>query len=186
METKELGNLIVYIASKVDNLYITKLLKLLYLIDETSVKRSGFPLTWLNYSVYKHGAVCTDIYKELTFNNGAQFKNYIEVVQDHHGQLIKDITAFDKNEFSEYDFEICNEVINKYGRFSSKELVNILHEPDTLWSKEVKKHKITFNEFNASNHTINFLDLIKDKPQLNKNYHATKESNEFINSLFSV
>ncbi|MCK5536262.1 MAG: SocA family protein [Bacteroidales bacterium] len=185
MNTHELANLIVYLAIKVDNLYITKLLKLLYLIDETSVKKTGFPLTWLDYKVYKYGAVCTDVYQELTFNRGEKFKEYFEVIQERNGQLIKHIRDFDKNEFSEYDFEICNEIINLYAHLTSNELVELLHKPDTLWSKAVKKHNIVFNEFNDSNHTINFLNLISNKPQLKNNYETVKASIDFRKELTS-
>ena len=44
---------------------MTKALKLLYLIDETAVRQSGSPITWLEYKVWKNGPVASEIYFEF-------------------------------------------------------------------------------------------------------------------------
>ncbi|HEY5570416.1 MAG TPA: type II toxin-antitoxin system antitoxin SocA domain-containing protein, partial [Bacteroidales bacterium] len=51
----KIGNLIVLLATRLKPLYHTKLIKLLYLIDEEAVKEDGVPVTWLEYKVWQFG-----------------------------------------------------------------------------------------------------------------------------------
>ncbi len=48
-QTSKIGNTVVYLASNVENSSKTKLLKLLYLLDEISIKTSGIPFLNLQY-----------------------------------------------------------------------------------------------------------------------------------------
>ena len=53
----KIGNLIVLLAGRLKPLYHTKLIKLLYLIDEEAVKDGGIPITWLDYKAWQYGPV---------------------------------------------------------------------------------------------------------------------------------
>ena len=61
----KIGNLLVYLAQNISDLSMTKALKLLYIIDETSMKESGVPVTWLEYKVWEKGPVAQEIYDEI-------------------------------------------------------------------------------------------------------------------------
>ena len=52
-----IGNILILLSTRCKPLYHTKLLKLLYLIDEEATKRTGTPLTWLSYNVWQFGPV---------------------------------------------------------------------------------------------------------------------------------
>ncbi len=64
----KIGNILAYMATQTEPLYMTKALKLLYIIDETAVRQSGSPITWLDYKVWKNGPVSHEIYNELRHN----------------------------------------------------------------------------------------------------------------------
>ena len=56
-QLEKIGNTVVYLADRIENLSKTKLLKLLYILDEISIKKSGIPMLNLKYKVWKFGPV---------------------------------------------------------------------------------------------------------------------------------
>src|ERR1700744_2505794 len=61
----KIGNLLNYLSTQIPDLNMTKALKLLYLIDETSYMRTGVSITWLDYKVWEMGPVAEELYNEL-------------------------------------------------------------------------------------------------------------------------
>ena len=61
----KIGNILLYFANEINPLYLTKAIKLLYILDETSVKEIGAPVTWLDYKVWKLGPVPESIYEDI-------------------------------------------------------------------------------------------------------------------------
>jgi len=51
----KIGKLIAHIAGEIEDFSMTKLLKLLYLIDETAYASTGAPITWCDYRFGKRG-----------------------------------------------------------------------------------------------------------------------------------
>jgi uncharacterized phage-associated protein len=79
----KVGNLIIYLVDEIKRkyrqpLYITKLLKLLYIIDETSVKETGVPVTSLDYKVWRMGPVAYAVYSDFTHNNSEKLNFFAE------------------------------------------------------------------------------------------------------------
>ena len=60
---EKIGNLLIYLAVHLNPLFHTKLIKLLYLIDENAVRDCGVPVTWLDYKVWQYGPVAPVIYE---------------------------------------------------------------------------------------------------------------------------
>ncbi|MEG1950941.1 MAG: Panacea domain-containing protein [Odoribacter sp.] len=157
---KELiGNLIVLLAERCKPLYHTKLLKLLYLIDEESVKRSGCPITWLDYKVWQLGPVAEDVYfsKFEGTNKFAEFISFEAVGENRI--VIRPKVVFDDGEFSDYDLEIIEEVVKIYGCKNSKALVEVTHTNGSLWCRAKEKAKLHFSEENKTSDVL--IDLQK-------------------------
>ncbi|HWY33202.1 MAG TPA: type II toxin-antitoxin system antitoxin SocA domain-containing protein, partial [Nitrosopumilaceae archaeon] len=76
-ETNRLGIILNLIVLHSNGIYITRLLKLLYLIDETSIKEIGVPATILEYNVAKNGPLAVDLWSDLKTVNS--FNNYVKV-----------------------------------------------------------------------------------------------------------
>lgn len=175
-----IGNLIIYIADYCKNfsspLYQTKLLKLLYLIDEESVRKNGTPITWLEYAVWQKGPVPTDIYFSKLPNLN-KFEEYVSFVERSNKKfLIVKKKEFSDCKFSEIDLEIINNALSIYGKKTSDELIDITHKPGSLWSKIVEEKNIRFsNENHTSNETIDFFQLIADDKVKRFNYWASRD-----------
>lgn len=188
INNEKITNLIVYLSSKIEDLYITKLLKLIYLIDENAVKETGTSISDLEYKVWQHGPVNIDLYNSLSFSTpDINFENKIDVYDDGRGKIIKSISKFDNSEFSEYEIDLIDRIIHYYGHLSSSQLVDLLHAEGTLWYKivEEKGLKSFFQneENNTSPFNIDFFDLVKDSPVKSSVYQSAKESLMFQNSL---
>lgn len=171
----KIGNLMILLATKVRPLYHTKLIKLLYLIDEAKVKDNGVPITWLDYKVWQFGPVAPEVY--FLKDGNSVFNAYIDTQKNDSGTLIVPKCEFYDGDFSDKDLEIIEDVIQKYGSMSSEGLVNITHEPNSLWSKTKEANGLDFSSSiaNISNISIDFTELIKDDEIKLDNYHGAKD-----------
>ncbi len=175
---KKIGNLLNYLATRIPNLSLTKTLKLLYLIDETAYSRTGVSITWFDYKVWKNGPVAEELYNELKYDqsiiqNGEKInlEPYIETQKKEKGeQTFVDILPkgrFDLSSFSSFETELIDNIIDRFGTYTAGQLIELLHEEDTLWHKSVKNNNLSLNfkvYGSKSNHTIDFSELIKEDP----------------------
>jgi uncharacterized phage-associated protein len=158
---------------------MTKALKLLYLIDETSYMRTGVSVTWLDYKVWEMGPVAEELYNELRYDqsllqNGEpiNLEGFIETekTDGFNGQtqiILRPKGEYQLDELSSYEKELIDNVIDRFGTYSAKQLIDLLHEENTLWHKYVSDNdlKLNFKVYGKkSNHTIDFAELIKDDP----------------------
>ncbi|HEY4335985.1 MAG TPA: Panacea domain-containing protein [Puia sp.] len=158
---------------------MTKALKLLYLIDETAYVSTGVSVTWLDYKVWEMGPVAEELYNELRYDqsilqNGEpiNLESYIETEKSDgiNGQpqiIIRPKGKFQLDDFSAYEAELIDNVIDRFGTYTAKQLINLLHEENTLWHKYVSDNelKLNFQVYGKkSNHVIDFATLIKDDP----------------------
>lgn len=190
LQNEKIGNLLVYLASNIKDLGITKTLKLLYLIDETSVREVGTPVTWLEYKVWEMGPVAVDVYNEVQHLKQSTLSSFISVERkpafDYETTIIKAIKNFDDSEFNDYEMELIDRIIKKYGSMLAKNLVDILHKEDTLWHKNVIKNelKFAFSLYNKrSNVVIELADLIADNDLKLIAYKSAVNALEFQTQL---
>lgn len=174
---KELiGNLIVLLADRCKPLYHTKLLKLLYLIDEEAVKRSGCPITWLDYKIWQLGPVAEDVYFSK-FEGTNKFAEFVSF--DRAGEnkvIIRSKVPFNDGEFSDYDLEIIEEVLNVFGGKSSNELVSVTHASGSLWSEAKERAKLHFSDENkTSDVLIDFQELVECDSYKKNCYQEARE-----------
>lgn len=188
----KIGNLLNYLSTRIPSLSMTKALKLLYLIDETSYNRTGVPVTWLDYKVWQMGPVAEELYNELRYDqtliqNGEPLtlEAFIETektagTDDGAVQItILPKGAYNLGEFSEFETELIDNVIDRFGTYTAKQLIEILHENNTLWHKSVSENNLLLNfklYGKKSNHSIDFAELIREKPLLQMQAQSAFES----------
>lgn len=182
-----IGNLIIYITDYCKNnsapLFQTKLLKLLYLIDEESVIKNGAPITWLDYAVWQKGPVPSDIYFSKVAHMN-KLNEYVSFEDRANRYLIVKKTEFKNTYFSEIDLSIIDNVLTKYGNKTSGELIDITHKEGSLWSKIVEEKNIRFTPDNhTSNEYIDFSLLIIGDKFKQFSYWAARECLETKLSL---
>lgn len=176
---------------------MTKSLKLLYIIDETSIKEIGSPITWLDYKVWGDGPVAIDIYNEIKRNEKICYRGkelsldkyiVIERKLKSSGEEIylKPQGTFDFNLFNRYESNLLENVVSKFGNWSAKELITYLHNENSLWHKAVMLHNLDkhFIEINKiTNYSIEFTELIEDDPILLMANKASLEALQFKQRL---
>lgn len=198
----KIGNILAYIADNCSPLYMTKALKLLYLIDEQAVRTSGTPITWLDYKVWKNGPVAQELYQELKFNQVNTFgeervslESFIQIERapNHKNkeQLDVKITAkkaADFSIFSNFEQKIIVSVVKDYGDLSSTQLIEALHSQGTRWHEIVSKFDLEKHfrlRGNTSDYTIDFIDLIEDDEFLRMSAQSSYEALEFQENILN-
>ena len=182
----KIGVLLAYISSKITNVNLQKLIKLVFLVDELYVKENGYPMTWLDYYVWEKGPVAPEIY-DLK-NNGGIFSDYVKSRKDNKDgkYYIYPVSSFYLEggllEFGDYHLEIIDTVIKKYGHLNAEKLSDLTHEENSIWSSAVKKNNINFNENSKTDIKLDFTSLIDDKES--EKYYAYLEA--FENIQFSA
>ncbi len=159
----KLGNAIVYIARHTSNLSKTKLLKLLYLMEERMALKYHVPFIGIPYEVWQAGPVAKDVFVDLS-DGPYLLKDYVKTIFRDGGIFIEAITNFDDSEFSECEIAMMDEVLAKYGKMTASELVSETHKEGTLWYQTAVRtgllEAFKKRECNNSDQQINFADAM--------------------------
>ena len=188
-----------YFASQIEFLSMTKTLKLLYILDETSIKETGTPVTWLDYKVWEKSPVAIDVYNEITkqetFTYQGQELSLLQAItldkkfnteRNSEEIYLKPKESFDSSLFNRYELNLLETIVFKYGNWNASQLIDFLHEEGSLWHKMVSKHDLK-NHFKKiskiSNHSIEFNDLLQDNPILQMAAKSSFEALCFQDSI---
>ena len=177
------GVLLAYLAERIPNVTLRKLLKLVYLTDEKFTIERGFPLTWFNYFAWEKGPVAPEVYD---VKNGS----FADFVQCHRNSNDKyevspvggALTEDRLNLYSRYEMNMIDEIISKYGSMSADELTDITHLENTLWSKVVNENKLTFSDSGRSDCEIHLNRLIEGDEEKEEVFEAALEYMQFCNA----
>lgn len=190
----KIGNLLNYLSTRIPQLSMTKALKLLYLIDETAYMRTGVPVTWLDYKVWEMGPVAEELYNELRFDQKLvmhdkplSLETFIQTEKKEGPEGQVQVTLlpngnYSLDEFAAFEIELIENIVDRFGTYTAKQLIQLLHEKNTLWHKCVSDNELQLNfkvYSKKSNHTIDFSELIKDDPLLQMAAQAAYESMQF-------
>jgi uncharacterized phage-associated protein len=130
----KLGNSMVYIARKVPSLSKTKLLKLIYLLEETSVKTNKLPFFGIPFEVWQAGPVAKDIFIDLDIEP-VLFDRYISIKREDKATYVYAKSDFRDDEFSDNDIRVMDYVIKTYGDKTATQLVGLLHKRGSAWHR---------------------------------------------------
>lgn len=167
-------NALLFFAERIKPLYLTKAIKLLYMADEQAIRGSGVPITWLDYKAWKFGPVPEEIYNNIKQTANLQLLGEsdciiftLKVAESPadlpEGLVLRPVKSFDDDHFSDYEIDILQNVIDKYGRLTSEQLVDMLHQEGTLWHKVVKANNLQQQfelKSNRSDYVIELTDLL--------------------------
>lgn len=163
----KVGNAIIYLAERIKPLYKTKVLKLLYLLDEASVKEVGLPMFSLEYRAWRMGPVSKEIYVDID-DGPYLLKEYIRVVRDELGDRVEPAKAFDDGEFSDRDMRLISEMVADLGRHNARGLVDLTHDKESLWYQLTKENGLLEafeqEQRNTSDVVLDLGRLVADDP----------------------
>ncbi len=166
-QIERLGNTIVFMVDKIQPLYKTKLLKLIYLLDELSISRNGIPFLGLEYKLWQAGPVNSDLYEEL--NQPFVLDDFIEIEQNEKGAKIKAKKKFSDDEFSQMDLNMLKEITERYKDTPAEKLVEITHRKSAPWYIIANENHLleAFKEkkINTTDIPVDLTLMIKDDPR---------------------
>ena len=137
----KIGNSINYIIDKTGGLSKIKILNLIYVLDELSIKKSGIPFFNLKYKVWKQGPISEELFVELSSNDN-MFENYIERSIVNDKIIINKKGEFSDDEFSDNDIELMDFVIDKFGSQCESNLMNYTHRKNSPWYKAASDNSV--------------------------------------------
>lgn len=194
---EKIGNALLYLTEHVTDISLIKAIKLLYLIDETSVKEVGVPVTWMEYKAWKHGPVPVALYNEFKSSGkgcqeNASVMSYLTASQPSEKVLsaktlmLKSKKAFDDSAFSDYEMELMDRVIAKFGSYTAEELIDHLHAEGSLWSSVVEQNDLQkYFELQGgkTEFGIPLTTLIVNDPHKSAAYNSAYHSLDFQQEL---
>lgn len=184
----KIGNTIIYLTNHIQPLYKTKLLKLLYLLDEFSVKKYGIPFLNLDYEVWQAGPVCSDIYQELNENPNL-LEDYINLSFDTTGTKVTGKKPFRDDEFSDNEITLLEFVADKFRYTAASELVNLTHRESSPWYKAAHASGLLelfeAKRTNTSNCRVDLSELIKGDAVKEQRFKDYQEYFSTVKSLKS-
>lgn len=159
-QLSKIGNTIIYLSEKISGLSKTKLLKLLYILDELAIKKSGIPFLNLQYKVWKFGPVSEEIFIDLS-SEISLLKDFVSRSHDEENAIIP-LKSFDDGEFSDNDIELMEFVIGNFGGKSAKDLISYTHRKNSPWYITAKENAVLeLLETEKINNTEFVIDLAK-------------------------
>lgn len=161
-QLKKIGNTVVYLSQNIPHLSKTKLLKLLYILDEISIKKSGLPFLNLKYKVWKFGPVSEELFIDLS-SETKLLEDYIEKNNEDGVNYIRPIVDFNDDEFSDNDIDLMDSIIEKFGNQTAHELIAYTHRVNSPWYNTAKENDVL--ELLESE-TINNTEYLIDMSQL--------------------
>ncbi|MCU0433596.1 MAG: Panacea domain-containing protein [Bacteroidia bacterium] len=178
---QKVGNVLAFFAGRIPDLYITKLSKLLYILDELSIKEIGMPVTGLEYKVAQAGPLAANVWSSLRYNEG-HFNQFIHVYAGVNWLKISQNPqfAFNENLFTEFELELLENVVKNFGEMNTEKLIDYTHSASSPWHFTKEKYNISFEkgEPNVTNINVDF-SLLLDNDVKRQNFDSFFESLSF-------
>ena len=144
----KLLNAILIFASKTKNVNLTKLLKLLYFLDFTHFKETGYPAINLMYYAWDHGPVPRDFYEEVKGHEVPEdFTNKLAIIPsgrweekypEREEYFFIPIAKPDISIFTPRELGIIELLCDMYRDATASQMKEITHLPNEPWDTTKK------------------------------------------------
>lgn len=180
----KIGNAIIYMAERIPDLSKTKLLKLLYLLEETYAKKYQLPFLNLEFEVWQAGPVARDIFIDLS-DEPLLLKDYITIDKKTDATYIKPVAKFSDDEFSDNEMDMLDLVVEHFGPLTATDLVKRTHQKNSNWYAIAKsKGLLELFENRLTNSSDEKIDLTWYLDEKGKDTFA--EQNQFNQLISSI
>ena len=179
-DREKIGNTVVYIAERIPNVSKTKLLKLLYFMEDYSVKRFHSPFLGIPFEVWQAGPVLKDIFIDLS-ETPIILSDFVEKIVKNDKTYIKPKKQFCDDEFSDNDITVMDDTLKYYGNMTAKQLVELSHKEDGLWHKVCTENNLLeLFEKGYTNNSEYTIDLGEQLTGCSREFY--EEQLDFLNS----
>ena len=191
-QIEKLGNALIFLCERMlavkEPVSKTHLLKLVFIIEEISVKKYGIPFFNLRFDVWKLGPVSKDLFVELSEEPGL-LADYIRREVNDDNTYIYPKKPFSDGEFSDIEMELLQTVSERFLYCTAKELINVTHRKDSPWYKTAVEHGVLdlleSGKMTTTNFEIKLSASIEHDPQKLALYHDHKDFLTLSKSLKS-
>src|SRR5438093_79384 len=135
----KVGNTVIYLSTRVGELMKTKLLKIIFLLEEWSIQRFGHPFFNLDFKAWQFGPVVEPIYKEVDEGRIEIFKNYF---RKNQWDEFEAVAEFNDDEFSPNEIRLLDEMVAFAKHKTGHDFIEITHREGSLWEKTATKYGI--------------------------------------------
>ncbi len=187
-QIEKIGNSIIFLSDKIKPLFKTKVLKLLYIIEEFSIRKYGMPFFGVDFQLWRLGPVVKDVFIDLS-SPTLLLNKYVDSVTEEDGTVIVAKNKFIDDEFSDCDIQILESVANTFRNYSAPELVNFTHRENFPWHVTAKQYGVleafNNNRIQSTDITIDMSMLLDETPELKDFYLSTLDFQRHNNFLKS-
>lgn len=168
-EISKLGNVLIFMTERMGALSKTRVLKLVYLLQEASIQRHGLPFFSMPFLVWKYGPVAEDLFVDLSEEHPVLLANFIECETHDCMTFVRGKQAFDDSEFSDNEIALLEEITQIYRNYTADQLVAHTHRKGSLWYQTAREKGVLMyleqGLMNRTNFEIDFSCLLTDMPQ---------------------
>ncbi|HSC53294.1 MAG TPA: Panacea domain-containing protein [Phnomibacter sp.] len=164
----KLGNAIIFLCEKLlpyTQISKTHILKLVFILEEISVKRFGIPFFGLRFDVWKLGPVSKDLYIDLSGEPNL-LSAFIDISNNADRSIISPKLPFSDDEFNDIEIQLMEDIAERFKYCTATELINFTHRKDSPWFVTAQRHGLVeileAGETNATNIEIDLSELIKE------------------------
>lgn len=162
----KLGNALIFLCEKMKPISKTHLLKLVFIIEEISVKKYGIPFFDLRFDVWKLGPVSKDLFVELSGEPNLLAEYIARETQNEISNFVA-IKEFSDDEFTDNELALLNQIADRFLYCTAKELINFTHRQDFPWYKTAVKNGVLdlleSGKMTTTDIEINLSETIEDE-----------------------
>lgn len=138
----KVSQMIGYFSQSINDLYKTKLNKLLFFSDFLCYKKTGYSISGIAYRAIQKGPVPAEygkLYIKLVDDKLVQLE-FVDFDAGYYGEALKSKT-FNHDDFTKKELESMNDVRLKFGEKTTNEIVEISHQ-EKAWVDNINDHSI--------------------------------------------
>lgn len=144
LSLERLKNAILYLLEHGNEVWCTKMNKLLFYTDFLAYRESGMAISGLSYKAIDYGPVPERW--DVVYSEFPEIRQELRSVGDFVGSVLMADSQADTSLFSETELKVMEKVCGQFHELSSRELSNLSHE-ETAWINHHEKHdRIPFAE----------------------------------------
>ncbi len=141
---EKLKNIMIAILERSEDVWCTKMNKLLFYVDFLSFRERGMAITGLTYRAIDYGPVPEKWDK--VYSQFDEIYQELQHIGDYEGIILRSTSKIKEGVLTNEELNIINIVCNKFGTCSSREISKISHE-ESAWQNHHKKlERIPFTE----------------------------------------
>jgi uncharacterized phage-associated protein len=137
-EREKLLNAIIYFAKNTRDCGVTKLIKLIFLLDFEHFKQTGRSVTEMEYQAWWRGPVPPALWHEID-DPKPDFAEHVAFTVvpagDYERNEAVPLRDFDPRYFSRRELHLMEQIAEKYRTANSSEMVDVTHAENQVWDK---------------------------------------------------